>query len=246
MLKPVNTTRRLERRSRKTGMDFRYEWKHEIAYGDLLALRPRLAAVMRRDSHAIDGRYEIRSLYFDNLQDKALREKIDGVNNREKFRIRYYNGDTSLLLLEKKCKINGLCAKEQARLEEGRARALALGDPQALEGAQDPLVQELRRKMLSQGLRPRTIVDYTREPFVFGPGNVRVTLDYNIRTGLGCTDFLNQHCVTIPARDAPHRAGGQMGQLFALHRAGHRANPPKPHRRLLQIRRLPRLRLGAQ
>lgn len=56
MLKPVNTTRRLERRSRKTGMDFRYEWKHEIAYGDLLALRPRLAAVMRRDSHAIDGR----------------------------------------------------------------------------------------------------------------------------------------------------------------------------------------------
>ena len=113
----------------KTGMDFRYEWKHEIAYGDLLALQPRLAAVMRRDSHAIDGRYEIRSLYFDNLQDKALREKIDGVNNREKFRIRYYNGDTSLLLLEKKRKINGLCAKEQARLEEGRARALALGDP---------------------------------------------------------------------------------------------------------------------
>ena len=203
MLKPVNTTRRLERRSRKTGMDFRYEWKHEIAYGDLLALRPRLAAVMRRDSHAIEGRYEIRSLYFDNLQDKALREKIDGVNNREKFRIRYYNGDTSLLLLEKKRKINGLCAKEQARLAEGRARALALGDPQALEGAQDPLVQELRRKMLSQGLRPRTIVDYTREPFVFGPGNVRVTLDYNIRTGLGCTDFLNPHCVTIPARDAP-------------------------------------------
>ena len=57
--------------------------------------------------------------------------------------------------------------------------------------------------MLSQGLRPRTIVDYTREPFVFGPGNVRVTLDYNIRTGLGCTDFLNPRCVTIPARDAP-------------------------------------------
>lgn len=85
----------------------------------------------------------------------------------------------------------------------GAGPALALGDPQALEGAQDPLVQELRRKMLSQGLRPRTIVDYTREPFVFGPGNVRVTLDYNIRTGLGCTDFLNPRCVTIPAREAP-------------------------------------------
>ena len=57
--------------------------------------------------------------------------------------------------------------------------------------------------MRCQGLRPRTIVDYTREPFVFGPGNVRVTLDYDIRTGLGCTDFLNPDCVTIPAGDSP-------------------------------------------
>ncbi len=55
--------------------------------------------------------------------------------------------------------------------------------------------------MMSQGLRPRTIVDYTREPFVYDPGNVRVTLDYHIRSGLGCTDFLNTECVTIPAGD---------------------------------------------
>lgn len=54
---------------------------------------------------------------------------------------------------------------------------------------------------MSQGLRPKTIVDYTREPFVFAPGNVRVTLDYNIRTGLQCTDFLNPNCITVPAGD---------------------------------------------
>ena len=57
--------------------------------------------------------------------------------------------------------------------------------------------------MKSKGLRPKTIVDYTREPFIYAPGNVRVTLDYNIRTGLGCTDFLNEACVTVPAGDAP-------------------------------------------
>ena len=44
-------------------------------------------------------------------------------------------------------------------------------------------------------------MDYTREPFVFGPGNVRVTLDYDLRTGLHCTDFLNPDCLTIPATD---------------------------------------------
>lgn len=66
-----------------------------------------------------------------------------------------------------------------------------------------PLIQELYCKMKVQGLRPRTLVEYIREPFVYGPGNVRVTLDYDIRTGLRCVDFLNPYCLTIPAKDAP-------------------------------------------
>ena len=61
-------------------MEFRHEWKHEISYSDLLALRARLGAVLERDQHAVSGSYQIRSLYFDNLADKALREKLDGVN----------------------------------------------------------------------------------------------------------------------------------------------------------------------
>ncbi|MBQ2456502.1 MAG: VTC domain-containing protein, partial [Firmicutes bacterium] len=70
-------------------------------------------------------------------------------------------------------------------------------------GCGRPLVEELYCKMRYQGLRPKTIVDYTREPFIYGPGNVRVTFDYDIRTGLGCTDFLDPDCVTVPAGDAP-------------------------------------------
>ena len=55
-------------------MEFRHEWKHEIGFADLFALRSRLSAVMKRDAHASHGRYQIRSLYFDNLSDRALRE----------------------------------------------------------------------------------------------------------------------------------------------------------------------------
>ena len=69
--------------------------------------------------------------------------------------------------------------------------------------ADRPLLRELYVKMRTQGLRPKTIVDYTREPFIYRPGNVRVTLDYDIRSGLGCTDFLNTQAVTVPAGDAP-------------------------------------------
>ena len=120
---------------------------------------------------------------------------------REKFRIRYYNGDLSFIQLEKKSKINGLCAKEQQTITLEEAKLIANGDLEDLVRTEKPLLRELALKMHIQGIRPKTIVDYTREPFVYAPGNVRVTLDYNIRTGLAGTDFLNPDCVTIPAGD---------------------------------------------
>lgn len=184
-------------------MDFRHEWKHEINYSDMVVLRQRLKAVMKPDENAVDGKYFIRSLYFDNISDKALREKIDGVNCREKFRIRYYDGDTSLIHLEKKSKINGLGNKQSANLSAEEAQKIVDGDFDWMIDCDRPLVQELYSKMMSQGLRPKTIVDYTREPFIFSAGNVRVTLDYDIRTGLYCTDFLNTDCITIPVGNAP-------------------------------------------
>jgi SPX domain protein involved in polyphosphate accumulation len=158
---------------------------------------------MESDPHAIDGKYHIRSLYFDNIDDKALREKIDGVNMREKFRIRLYNCDPSVIHLEKKSKRNGLGTKYSANLTAEEAQKIVDGDLEWMLSSDRPLVQELYCKMGYQGLRPKTIVDYTREPFIFRPGNVRVTLDYDIRTGLHCTDFLNPDAVTIPAGDAP-------------------------------------------
>lgn len=184
-------------------LNFRHEWKHEISYSDMLVLRQRLSAVASPDVHAINGKYMIRSLYFDNLSDKALREKIDGVNIREKFRIRCYGHNDSLFHLEKKSKINDLCLKESADLTKQQVQDLLDGSYDWMLQSKSPLIQELYSKMMSQGLRPKTIVDYTREPFVFAPGNVRVTLDYNIRTGMRSTDFLNPDCVTVPAGDAP-------------------------------------------
>ena len=184
-------------------VQYRHEWKHELSYADMLVLRARLRAVMKPDPHAIDGKYHIRSLYFDNLDDKALREKIDGVNMREKFRIRLYNCDPSVIHLEKKAKRNGLGTKFSANISAEEAQKIVDGELDWMPRSGRPLVQELYCKMRCQGLRPKTLVDYTREPFIYGPGNVRVTLDYDIRTGLKCTDLLDPQAVTVPAGDAP-------------------------------------------
>lgn len=93
--------------------------------------------------------------------------------------------------------------KDSAALATGQAQSIVDGNYDWMIDSGVPLIQELYSKMMSQALRPKTIVDYLREPFVFAPGNVRVTLDYNIRTGMNCTDFLNPNCVTVPAGDAP-------------------------------------------
>lgn len=184
-------------------MKYRHEWKHQITPEQKLILQQRLSAILERDFHTRNGSYKIRSLYFDNPADKALREKLDGVNVREKFRIRYYNDDLSFIQLEKKSKVNGLCLKESAALTKKQAEDLTWGEYGWMTESGVGLITELYSKMMSQGLRPKTIVDYAREAFVYAPGNVRVTIDYDIRTGFQTRDFLNPECITIPAGEAP-------------------------------------------
>lgn len=182
---------------------FRHEYKFPLSQADYLGVRMRLRAALTSDAHVRhDGEYAIRSIYFDNLQDKALREKIDGVNCREKFRIRYYNGDLSFLSLEKKSKINGLCNKVSAPLTAEEADCLFHGDLAWMEQGDRPLVSELYSKMKLQQLRPKTVVDYRREPFLFSAGNVRVTLDRDIRTAPFFSELLHRPVCTLPTGGA--------------------------------------------
>lgn len=184
-------------------MVYRSEIKHFITPADRVTIVNRLRMIAALDPHAEKngGVYHIRSLYFDNVYDRALRDKVDGLNEREKFRIRLYQ-DTGYITLEKKVKRGGLGYKLDQPLTEEEARKIVNGDVDWMVTSGKPLLIELYSRMKSQVLRPRTIVDYTRIPFVYKPGNVRVTIDYNIRTGLRYTDFLNPDCVTIPAGDS--------------------------------------------
>lgn len=180
-------------------MKFRHEWKHEINKGDYYELHARLSSIAYPDKNGINGRYIVRSLYFDDLNDTALMEKINGVSKREKFRIRYYDYDKSFITLEKKAKIDKLCCKTSEAISEEQVDKILNDDIQWMLDCEKPLIRELYYKIKNNGIKPKTIVEYTRDAFTFPAGNVRVTLDYNIRTGLGSTDFLNPNCVTIPA-----------------------------------------------
>lgn len=186
----------------KQPLRLRYELKYSINPADDIILTGRLHKLFPHDGHAGSmGTYCVSSLYFDTPYDKALREKIDGVNRREKFRIRCYNEDFSFIRLEKKMKINGRCAKQSCRITLEEVEQILSGDIQFLLEGSDLLFLELYSKMKGQQLCPKTIVAYDREAFLYKPGNVRITLDRNVRSALGSRDFLNPARFHVPVHD---------------------------------------------
>ena len=176
----------------KAPLKLRHEIKHSINRIDAAELSHRLGKLFDHDVNADShGVYRVISLYFDTPYDKALRQKVDGVNRREKFRIRHYNGDTSFIRLEKKLKIGSLCGKYSAKLTAEEVGQILRGEYDFLLEKKEPLLLEFYSKLTGQLLRPKTIVTYDREAFLYEPGNVRITIDSNVRTGMNVTDFLN-------------------------------------------------------
>lgn len=182
-------------------MEYRHEIKYIISPGDAASIRSNLSAAAHVDPHAAQrGYYCIRSLYFDDPMDTALHEKLDGVNERRKFRLRYYNDDLSYIMLECKMKRDGVGCKPQERLTLEEAQRMLQGDIAWMATSQRPLLVALYVAMKVDRLTPKTVVAYKRVPFVYGPGNVRVTLDWAIRTGAP-RDFLNPHGLTLPIEE---------------------------------------------
>ena len=82
----------------------RHELQYIISDLEAIVLQKRLDKILKRDKFCENGPYTITSLYFDDVMNTAIKEKINGERVRHKFRIRYYNNDTSFLKLERKSK----------------------------------------------------------------------------------------------------------------------------------------------
>lgn len=164
---------------------YRHELKYIISQREYRILHPRIKTIMHSDPHTDEnGLYRIHSIYFDNYRDKALREKEDGVQKREKYRIRWYNDSKKILTLEKKMKINNLCMKFGRKLKVEELDSILEGRYGFLRDSGDEIKQEFYHRLTSEQLRPVVQVSYTREPFIYEFGNVRVTFDSRIKSSL--------------------------------------------------------------
>jgi hypothetical protein len=166
----------------------RHEIKYRLSYAEYLLLQSRIAALLARDENAGADGYAVRSVYFDDLHDTAYREKINGLSERRKFRIRVYNNDPAFIKLECKEKQNRGIIKRAARIDMPTGAALLAGDFEVLVGAEQGLLREFYCTAKEQGLHAVVTVDYQREAYTYPASQLRLTFDKHLRAS-GLTGF---------------------------------------------------------
>ena len=182
----------------------RHELKYHITSAEMTVLRGVLRPLMQLDPNGNErNEYHIRSLYFDTINDDALEEKIAGVGNRKKYRIRIYNFSDRVIKLECKSKYGDLISKQSVTIPRDLAEQLIAGDPEGLQRMRHPLFHDVFREMRTRLLRPAVIVDYVREAYIHPAEEVRITFDKQLRTGLYSSDMFNPGLPTYPVFDDP-------------------------------------------
>lgn len=179
---------------------YRSEWKYCEKEADLLAMKQKLAAILKYDSYAGEnGKYVIHSLYFDDYKDTCARENVAGEGRRFKYRIRYYENNSDQLWLEKKEKKNSYCLKRKCAVSKKEYQQMIEGDVlNVFWDTKEQLLREFCLDIVTKRFMPRVIVNYEREAFVDPISNIRITIDYNISASDEINRFLGGDYFKIP------------------------------------------------
>ena len=180
-------------------MDYRHELKFLVSDADLALLRARICHIAMPDRHQpSESGYLITSLYFDNNQDQCAMETISGYDYRNKYRIRIYGHSDKLIKLERKSKTHGMTAKKSVPLSRDECVAMMQGQIPKLSNDYSTEKNKILCEMKLSGMRPKCIVQYQRQAFVYDVGNVRITFDQNITASKDVDAFLNERLNMVP------------------------------------------------
>jgi len=183
-------------------LPLRHELKYFINEMQYFVLSGILDRVLERDPNGDEyNEYHIRSLYFDTVNNDALFDKMNGVQHRDKYRIRIYNFSDSVIKLECKTKVGSLISKRSLSIPRLLCEQLMAGDPTGLETTRSGLLNDGCREMTVNLLRPVVLVDYVREAYLHPAEEVRITFDKQLRTGLWSRDLFNPYVPTVSPFD---------------------------------------------
>ena len=184
--------------NKKSKECFRNEWKYLISTSEKDLLELRMRYILKKDPHAGEDGYMIRSLYFEDYFNSAYEEKESGILMRKKYRIRIYDYSDRSIKLERKKKYGSYIYKESAPLTKEEFYKILNGEYEFLLTSKYPLCREFYIECISNLMRPRTIVDYERVPWIMDEGTVRITFDSDVRAAVGGYDIFDSTLPTLP------------------------------------------------
>lgn len=179
----------------------RQENKYFITRLEAAQLSGVLRAVMSEDSHNGALGYKIRSLYFDTPFDDDYNDKIEGLELRQKIRLRTYDPMSDFAMLEMKQKQGAMQKKRSLRLSREDAVRMTKGDYTPLLSFKEEFAAELYGLMTRKVYRPKTIVEYDRLAFVAKENKTRVTFDNTVRSTENSFDLFDPSLSLRPALD---------------------------------------------
>lgn len=182
----------------ETEVKYRHEYKYLVSNAQIMLLKSRIQSIMKPDPHVGgNGIYNIRSVYFDDYYNRCFYENEQGLDPREKFRIRIYNCSSERISLECKRKECGKTLKTSCRLTKEQADILLQGKAIDDYGLVPPLLRKMNIEIQTRMLKPVVIVEYERIPYIYKNGNVRVTFDTNVSSSVDISRFYD---IDIPKR----------------------------------------------
>ena len=177
---------------------FRNELKYICSEGELIQIHSRVQMLCDADAHVgPEGIYNIRSIYFDDLQNRYFFENENGTDPREKFRIRTYNASDSRITLECKKKERSMTHKDSCQLSKEQYQKILEGSLSASD-VNSTLLEKFYLIQEQRHLQPKVIVAYERTPFVYTFGNVRITFDRNIGSSTDISAFFDPYLPVRP------------------------------------------------
>jgi len=179
------------------GKKLRHELKYYLSHHEYVGLRNRIRSLLPLDRHSVtEEGYHIRSLYFDDFPENALHDKINGVFQRKKYRIRIYNVSDRMIKLERKSKWNEYVSKEAAPLQRKQVDRLLEGDIDWLKDEEHRLCHDFYQDLQRGAMKPSVIVDYIREAYIDELTDTRITFDKQLASGLHSFDLFDPELPT--------------------------------------------------
>lgn len=165
---------------------YRFENKYICSDYMLAEIEQRIKPLCELDRNVVNGQYTISSIYFDDDYHSNWFDNEDGVDPRGKYRIRIYNGSMDRIHLENKLKIRGMTTKKSTVISQNLFRDIVTNNDSGVLDKElvDEYGNEFKYDYSIKHIRPKVIVRYDRIPYVYPIGNVRITFDRNIESGI--------------------------------------------------------------